>query len=64
MLAKNIERKSGIFMTKVESAMTEIKAASETIWGILTDASKYTEWDPSLISMAGTIAPQGKLTFA
>ena len=49
-------------MTKVESATTEIKAASETIWGILTDASKYTEWDPSLISMAGTITPQGKLT--
>ena len=44
------------------SATTEINAAPETIWRILTDASKYKEWDASLIKLDGKIAPGEKLT--
>ena len=47
---------------KVTSATTEINASPETIWRILTDAPKYTDWDPSLISLTGTISSNEKLT--
>lgn len=47
---------------KVSSATTEIKASPEKIWSILTDSTKYTEWDPGMVSLTGTIAPGEKLT--
>jgi hypothetical protein len=47
---------------KAFSTTTEINASPETIWRILTDASKYTEWDPGMLKMEGTIAPGQKLT--
>ncbi|KAB2904787.1 MAG: SRPBCC domain-containing protein [Anaerolineae bacterium] len=34
----------------------------ETIWGILTDASKYSEWDPGMIRLEGKIAPGEQIT--
>jgi hypothetical protein len=39
------------------SASTNIEAAPETIWAILTDASKYPEWDPVAERIEGRIAP-------
>lgn len=44
------------------SAETEISASPETIWGILTDGAKFTEWDKQMISLSGKIAPGEKLT--
>jgi hypothetical protein len=44
------------------SATTQINAAPATVWQILTDSSKYIEWDPGLISMEGDIALGGQLT--
>jgi hypothetical protein len=54
-------RKRGIAM-KMSSVTTEINASPEKIWGILTDASKYTDWDPGMISLTGKIAPSEKIT--
>ena len=47
---------------KTYSATTEINASPETVWGILTDSSKFTEWDPGMKSIEGNIAPGEKLT--
>jgi hypothetical protein len=47
---------------KISSATTEIKVSPEKVWGILTDAAKYTEWDRGMIKLEGTIAPAEKLT--
>lgn len=44
------------------SASTKINAPAETIWNILTDASKYTEWDENMLKLDGTIAPGQALT--
>jgi hypothetical protein len=41
---------------KVFSASTNIEAAPEAIWAILTDAASYPEWDPWAIRIEGTIA--------
>ena len=42
---------------KEYSASTFIKASPDTIWAILTDASKYPEWDPVAERIEGKIAP-------
>lgn len=34
-----------------------INASPETIWEVLTDASKYPEWDPNVDKIEGAIAP-------
>jgi hypothetical protein len=47
---------------KAFSASTEINASPETVWGILTDSAKFTEWDPGMKSIEGNIAPGEKLT--
>ena len=33
-----------------------IQATPDAIWAILTDASGYTDWDPNIINLEGTIA--------
>ncbi len=38
------------------TASTTIHAKPETIWSIITDASKYPEWEPNVKQMEGTIA--------
>lgn len=38
------------------SATTTIHASPETIWGILTDAASYPEWDPYAERIEGKIA--------
>ncbi len=47
---------------KAFSATTEINASAERIWAILTDASQYTEWDPGMLRLEGSIAPDQTLT--
>ena len=47
---------------KVHSASTNIKAAPNKIWTILTDAPNYPAWDPWAIRIEGNIAPGGKVT--
>ena len=47
---------------KVSSATTEINASPETIWGLLTDASKYPEWDPGMVRLEGKVALGEKIT--
>lgn len=47
---------------KIFTASTEIKASPETVWGILTDAASYLEWDAGLLKLEGTIAPGQILT--
>jgi hypothetical protein len=47
---------------KAFSTVTEINAAPETIWRILTDASKYPEWDPGMIRIEGSIVPGQQIT--
>src|SRR5690242_10099587 len=44
------------------SAETDINASAEKVWGILTDASKYPEWDVQMIRLEGKIAPNEKIT--
>ncbi len=46
----------------MSTATIEIKESMEKVWGILSDAAKYTEWDPGIISLEGKIVPGGKLT--
>jgi hypothetical protein len=38
-------------------ASTEIKAAADRIWTLLTDAPNYTRWNPSVERIEGRIAP-------
>ncbi len=40
----------------------KIDSSAETVWRILTDAPSYTEWDPNMVKLEGTIAPGEKLT--
>jgi hypothetical protein len=47
---------------KYFTATTNIKAAKETIWKILTDAPNYPTWDPGVIRIEGKIAPGEKIT--
>ena len=44
------------------SAKVTINAAPETIWGLLTDAAGYPDWDPGMIRLEGTVAHGKKIT--
>jgi hypothetical protein len=46
---------------KTFGAATTINASRETVWGILTDAQRYPEWDPGADRIEGTIAPGEKV---
>jgi hypothetical protein len=39
-----------------------IRASSDAVWLILTDASKYTAWNSTVDKVEGRIAPGGKVT--
>lgn len=45
------------------SASTAIGASPETIWGILTDAKGYPDWDPSMDHIEGKLAPGETVKF-
>lgn len=40
----------------------DINASATTIWDILTEGSKYADWDPNMIELNGAIEPGSKLT--
>ena len=44
------------------SATTQIDAPPATVWEILTDGSRYPEWDPGMERLEGEIAPGEKIT--
>lgn len=44
-------------MPKEFKASTTINASPDKIWAILTDASAYPEWEPSVSRIEGRIAP-------
>lgn len=46
---------------KVYNVSRSIQATPEVIWAILTDASKYPEWDPGMVRVEGNIAPGEKI---
>jgi anti-anti-sigma regulatory factor len=43
------------------SVSTFIRATPEAIWAILTDGARWTEWNPTVEKVEGTIAPGGRL---
>jgi hypothetical protein len=47
---------------KEYSATTTIKASTDIIWAILTDAPNYPEWDPGVERIEGAIEPGNKIT--
>ncbi len=47
---------------KAFTTTTTINAAPDTIWRILTDGPAYQAWDPNMVSLQGTIAPDEQLT--
>lgn len=44
------------------SAEVEIKAPIERVWEILTTASNYPDWNPTVTKLEGTIALNEKIT--
>jgi hypothetical protein len=48
------------FSTACEVSVT-IKATPEKIWDLLTNASKFTTWNSTVIRLTGNIAPGGKI---
>jgi hypothetical protein len=47
---------------KAFRASTIIAASPDAIWAILTDASRYPEWDPGVERIEGQIAPGERIT--
>ena len=41
-------------MAKQLSAQVEIDATPERVWQVLTDLGAYAEWNPFIVSSAGT----------
>jgi hypothetical protein len=46
---------------KAYEASSVIEAEPDTIWSILTDARRYSEWDSGVVRVEGTIAPGEKI---
>lgn len=46
---------NGILMTTYSVTRT-INAPAERVWALLTDASSYTTWNPTIVSLDGSIA--------
>ena len=44
------------------STSTIIRSSAQTIWSILTDAPRWTDWNPTVDKVEGTIAPGEKIT--
>ncbi len=41
---------------------TQINAAPDKVWRILTDAAGYPNWDPNMIRLEGSVVAGGKVT--
>lgn len=46
-------------MTKRYSVTRSIQATPEVVWGLLTDAGSYTNWNPAIVSIQGPIILDG-----
>ena len=46
---------------KSYEASGSIEAGADTIWGILTDADAYSQWDSGVVRVEGRIAPGEKV---
>ncbi len=46
---------------KITAAAILIQASPEAVWSLLTDASRYTTWNSTVVSIDGTIAKGEKL---
>jgi hypothetical protein len=45
----------------VRGELSDPEAEPDTIWSILTDARRYSEWDSGVVRVEGTIAPGEKI---
>ncbi len=43
-------------------ASVDIKASPEIVWGLITDAEKFTNWDPDVTRIEGQIVHNQKVT--
>ncbi len=46
---------------KAYEASATIEATPEVIWGVLTDAPGYSQWDSGVERVEGRIAPEEKI---
>ena len=47
--------------TKAYTVSREIRAPAELVWGLLTDASSYRDWNPAVLSIEGAMAPGNRI---
>ena len=47
--------------SRTTSVATTIQAPPGTVWGILTNAAHYPEWNSTVVSLKGTISPGARL---
>jgi hypothetical protein len=49
-------------MTKRYSVTRSIQATPAVVWGLLTDASTYADWNPTIVSIQGPIGLNGTVS--
>lgn len=49
-------------MAKQYSVTRSIQATPEVVWGLLTDAGSYTNWNPTIVSIQGPISLNGTVS--
>lgn len=49
-------------MTKRYSVTRSIQATPEVVWGLLTDATTYADWNPTIVSIQGPIGLNGTVS--
>ncbi len=54
-------RGTGLFRRELYTEVV-IRAAAETVWGVLTDFARYPEWNPFIFSIEGKLAAGERLT--
>lgn len=56
-----LRRRRGRVYMKAYEASATIEATPEVIWGVLTDAPGYSQWDSGVERVEGRIAPEEKI---
>lgn len=49
-------------MTKRYSVTRWIQATPEVVWGLLTDAAGYADWNPTIVTIQGPIVLDGRVS--
>jgi hypothetical protein len=49
-------------MTKRYSVTRSIQAAPDVVWGFLTDATRYADWNPTIVAIQGPIVLGGTVS--